>query len=311
VNGVVNLLKPSGMTSHDAVAIARRLFNQRRIGHGGTLDPGVSGVLPLFLGWATRLVRFMPDDKRYRAEMTLGISTETQDGGGATVEVAREVHITPRQLGEAFAAFLGVIEQTPPMLSAVRVSGRRLYELAREGQVIERQPRSVEIYEMHIRKIWPEEAPVLGIGSRVLFDVHCSAGTYIRTLCVDIGARLGCPAHMSYLVRTGAGPLSIDDAVTLEELEAAESNDRLAEYVLPPTAAVEHLTPVTADVTAQDDLFHGRKFMAEATGDVSAAVRVQDSRGRLLALAEAVPQHPGLWQPICVFPRTDDGRFSR
>ena len=120
------------------------------------------------------------------------------------------------------------------MLSAVRVDGRRLYELAREGQVIERQPRTVEIYEMHIRKIWPEETPVLGLGSRVLFDVHCSAGTYIRTLCVDIGAHLGCPAHMSFLVRTAAGPLSIDDAVTLEELEAAKTNDRLAEYVLPP-----------------------------------------------------------------------------
>jgi tRNA pseudouridine55 synthase len=305
------LLKPSGMTSHDAVAAARRVFGQRRIGHGGTLDPGVSGVLPLFLGWATRLVRYMPDDKWYRAEMTLGISTQTQDGGGATLEVAKELHITPRQLGEALASFVGSVEQTPPMLSAVRVGGRRLYELAREGHVVERQPRTIQIYEMHIRKIWPEEAPVLGLGSRVLFDVHCSAGTYIRTLCVDIGAHLGCPAHMSCLVRTHAGPLGISDAITFEELLAAQSTGRLVEYVLSPTVAVEHLPAVIADARAQDDLLHGRRFPAALSTEPASTVRVHDPQGTLVALAQPVLEHPGLWQPICVFPRSNGGRLSR
>lgn len=303
MDGVVNLLKPAGMTSHDAVAAARRIFGQRRIGHGGTLDPGACGVLPLFLGWATRLVSYMPSDKRYRAEMTLGISTDTQDSGGTTLEVAENVEVTPWELGTAFADFVGGIEQIPPMTSAIRQEGRRLYELAREGKVVERQPRTIEIYDLHICKIWPEDATTLGLVSRVLFDVHCSSGTYVRTLCVDIGARLGCPAHMSFLVRTACGPLDLPNAVTFEELLQARAEARLTEYVLPPTLAVEHMPAIYVDERQMEYILSGHGFRAETPERQTEVARVHDKNQSLIALAKPADRS-GYWQPIRVFPQS-------
>jgi tRNA pseudouridine55 synthase len=312
VNGIINLLKPSGMTSHDAVAAVRRLSGQRRVGHGGTLDPGATGVLPLFLGWATRLVSFVPGTKCYRAEMTLGFSTDTQDGGGETLEVADQLSITPRQLGEAFAAFLGEIEQTPPMTSALRVNGRRLYELARQGLEVERKPRPVHIYELHIRKVWPEDSPVLGLGSRVLFDVCCSAGTYVRTLCVDIGNRLNCPTHMSFLVRTVAGPFELSQSVTFEELQAAAQSGRLSEYVLSPDVAVGHLPTVRVSEDEARRLEQGNEFEAaeeryEPSRTSGNLVRVHNQHGQLIALARPVP-NTQRWHPTRVF--VQSGRES-
>jgi tRNA pseudouridine55 synthase len=306
VNGIINLLKPAGMTSHDAVQVVRRLLGQRRVGHGGTLDPGATGVLPLFLGWAARLISYTPGTKAYRVELTLVIGTDTLDGGGKTLGVADDLAVSPRQLGEAFAAFLGEIEQIPPMLSARRLGGRRLYELARQGLEVEREPRRVRILELHIRKIWPEDASVLGLGSRVLFDVQCSAGTYIRTLCADIGSHLGSPAHMSFLVRTAAGPFQLADAVTFEELQAAATHGRLADYVLSPDAALLHLPVITVGSEALGRLAQGGAFAAleqppEEPSPPGSVVRVHSEQNRLLALATPAASGAPLWQPIRVF----------
>lgn len=305
MDGIINLLKPTGMTSHDAVAAMRRLVGQKRIGHAGTLDPGAAGVLPLFLGSATRLISYMPGVKSYRAEMTLGIATQTQDASGETTEVADNVSISPNQLAEAFATFLGEIWQTPPMVSAVRLGGRRLYELARAGIEVEREPRLVRIHELHIRKVWPEDAEALTVGSRVLFDVRCSAGTYVRTLCVDVAAKLGCPAHMSFLVRTAAGPFDLADAVTFTELQEAHTANRLAEYILPPQAAVPHLPVIQATPDTASRISHGEIFRGVCTVGADAATPptacVHDATGRLIALARPVADKPGFWQPERVF----------
>jgi tRNA pseudouridine 55 synthase len=245
--GVINLLKPPGITSHDAVARMRRILGERRIGHGGTLDPGAAGVLPILVGPATKLMPFVTEQtKAYRAEMTLGIVTDTQDASGETIRVSESFSLPPVRLGDAMAAFLGEIEQVPPMTSAIRVGGRRLYELARKGHEVERPPRKVHIYEMHVVAVLPRGTTQLVTGTRVLFDVVCSKGTYIRTLCHDIGERLGCGAHMSFLVRTRVGPYTLEKSHTFAEIEAAVAENRLAEILLEPESAVEHLARYVA-----------------------------------------------------------------
>lgn len=300
MDGFVNILKPPGMTSHDAVAYARRLFGQRRIGHGGTLDPGAAGVLPLCLGRATRLADVILDmPKEYRAEMTLGVSTDTHDSFGSTVRVATDCRVSPLALGEACSRFLGVYEQVPPMTSALRHRGRRLYDLAREGHVVPREARPVTIYSIHIVRVIPDDPFELGFGTRVFLDVACSKGTYVRTLCHDIGEMLGCGAHMSFLIRTRVGPFHIGDALTWEQLEALAAENRLAEAVLPPAFAVEHLPAVTVDAGQARRFGQGAPVAwtaapgggpfasAEVKGDALTAeglVRVHGPDGRLVGL---------------------------
>lgn len=245
LHGLVNFLKPPGMTSHDAVDFARRLFNLRRIGHGGTLDPGAAGVLPLFLGRATRLaglVQSLP--KVYRAEMTLGVRTDTYDQFGNTTSVVADFSLPLEAVREAFDAFTGVYWQVPPMTSARRHQGRRLYDLAREGQVVAREARPVTITRLDIVRIVPGSGGRLTFGARVFFDVECSSGTYVRSLCHDIGERLGCGAHMSFLIRTAVGPLTIGDALTVEQLESLVAEGRAVEAVLSPDAGLSHLPAV-------------------------------------------------------------------
>lgn len=265
MDGFVNILKPPGMTSHDAVACARRLFGQRRIGHGGTLDPGAAGVLPLCLGRATRLSDMILDmPKEYRAEMTLGVTTDTHDAHGTTVRVETDCRVSPLALGEACSRFLGVYDQVPPMTSARRHRGRRLYDLAREGHVVPREARPVTIYSIHIVRVIPDDPFELGFGTRVILDVACSKGTYVRTLCHDIGEVLGCGAHMSFLIRTRVGPFRIDDAMTWEQLEALAAEGRLAEAVLPPAFAVEHLPAITVDADLARRFAQGGRIAAAA-----------------------------------------------
>jgi tRNA pseudouridine55 synthase len=302
VDGIINLLKPAGMTSHQAVSAIRRLVGQKQVGHGGTLDPGACGVLPIYIGKATRIISYVPGAKSYRAEMTLGIATTTQDPAGETTDVADALSISPNQLGSAFAKFMGEVWQTPPMVSAVRVEGQRLYELARQGIEVERKPRLIRIYQLHIRKVWPDDVDMLVLGSRVLFDVECSAGTYIRTLCVDIGKELGCPAHMSFLVRTQAGPFSLAHATTFAELYQAVTSNRLSEYVLGPEVALEHMPKLTVNEVNRQRVLHGAVFQAVGVDDAQAPeqltlARVHDVSGRLIAIARPLLLEPGWWQP--------------
>lgn len=223
LNGILNVLKPPGMTSFDVVAFLRRVLGEKKIGHAGTLDPGAAGVLPVCIGRATKAIQYMMDkDKAYRVELTLGISTDTQDSEGKIIR-RQKVKFTEKEIEECIKHFTGKIAQTPPMYSAIRVDGKRLYELARAGVTVERKTREVLIFSSEIVKIKD--------GSKVLFDVVCSKGTYMRTLCSDIGDRLGCGGHMSFLIRTRAGSFHISEALTLEDIsglkEKGELNNKL------------------------------------------------------------------------------------
>lgn len=222
-NGVLVVDKPAGMTSHDCVARIRRLYGTKKVGHTGTLDPDVTGVLPICLGQATRLVEYLQElPKQYEVVMRIGSSTTTEDASGEQIE-QRDVDpesITKERIEALFRSFLGEIDQVPPMYSAVKVNGRRLYDLAREGTVIERQPRKVTIYELTLHEIRAEGAAV-----DVSFTCTCSKGTYMRTLCVDLGRSLGYPAHMKLLRRIKSGPFGEKDAIPLQALEEMAANE--------------------------------------------------------------------------------------
>ncbi len=208
--GFLNVLKPPGMTSHDIVSAVRRMYGLKRVGHTGTLDPSAAGVLPVGLGLATRLIEYLDkDDKAYRAEITFGWSSDTGDDTGN--ELCRESYTMPteEEITEVLKTFEGDIEQLPPMYSAIKINGKKLYELAREGKEIERTPRPVRIHKITL---------VERRDDAIVIDVDCSKGTYIRTLCIDIGEKLGIPTVLSFLLRTRAGKFTLDSAKTLEEL---------------------------------------------------------------------------------------------
>jgi len=222
------------MTSHDVVAYLRKLLGTKSIGHTGTLDPGVPGVLPVCVGTATRVAEFLTEaGKAYRAEVTFGISTDTQDGFGRVVE-KKPVYATYAEAISLIPAFTGWIKQIPPMVSAVKYGGKKLYELAREGKDVERQYRDVFIERIDpLWHDWDSEYP------RITFDTTCSKGTYIRTLCADWGERLGCGGHMSYLLRTRSGPFSLPDAWTLEDITRGVSLGDTG-FLIPPDQGVAH-----------------------------------------------------------------------
>ena len=207
MTGILNLDKPAGWTSHDAVAKLRRILGERRIGHGGTLDPMATGVLPVFVGRATRAVEFLEAaDKEYEAGLRLGIVTDTQDTTGQILE-ERPVNVSPEAIRAAVLGLVGEREQLPPMYSAVKVGGKALYAYARAGKDVERRPRHITIYRAE---------PLGPAGEEYRFRIVCSKGTYIRTLCHDLGQTLGCGGAMSSLRRLRAGPFRLEEAVSLE-----------------------------------------------------------------------------------------------
>ena len=221
MNGIVIVDKPQGWTSQDVTARLRRVFATRRIGHGGTLDPMATGVLPVFVGRATRGVEFFEHaEKVYETLLRPGITTDTEDITG-TVLTRQEVSLTQQQVEDVLPKFRGEILQIPPMYSAIKVNGRKLYELARKGREVPREPRPVTIHELTF----------LGFeNGAVRLRVHCSKGTYIRTLCKDIGASLGCGGCMEALRRVSAGEYTAEDAVPLQELLDAQNP---AQYLRP------------------------------------------------------------------------------
>ncbi|MDR2771320.1 MAG: tRNA pseudouridine(55) synthase TruB [Clostridiales Family XIII bacterium] len=229
MNGFVNFLKPAGMSSHDAVDFFRRLSGVRRVGHTGTLDPMAVGVLPLCVGKATRIAEYLASDrKRYRCEMQLGITTDTQDVWGRVISKAEDgfaARLCEPLLKETAARFTGPQLQTPPAYSAVKIAGKKLYEYARSGEAVAAPARRTEIFSLEIKR------SDLARGL-VNFEAECSKGTYMRTLCHDMGQMLGCGAAMSGLIRLDSGMFAIDDAYTVEALEAAFSPDSAPEGVL-------------------------------------------------------------------------------
>jgi tRNA pseudouridine 55 synthase len=293
MNGIINALKPAGMTSFDVIGFLRRVTGLKKIGHTGTLDPSAVGVLPICLGNATKAIEFMIDkDKVYRAELTLGISTDTQDSSGKILS-SHSVNITEDEINTAVLSFKGVIEQLPPMYSAIKIGGKKLYELAREGQTVERQTRSVNIFDISIIRIWSDtvtfeidESPNEFSVKKVLIDVHCSKGTYIRTLCNDIGECLGCGGHMSFLVRTRAGKFSLDNALTLEEIGQLAERNSLEEYLLPVEKVFEEYNSIELN---KEDLFkyvNGVWLEVDKNTVKDSLYRVYDNSGAFLGIGE-------------------------
>lgn len=225
MNGIINVLKPSEMTSHDVVSFVRKNFNMKKVGHTGTLDPNAAGVLPICIGKATRVAEYFNEfDKTYRGELTLGTSTDTQDKYGTTLETSDKI-VSEEAIRDVFNSFKGDIKQLPPMYSAIKQNGKKLYELAREGKTVERKQRDITIYRINIIKIYDN--------NRILFDVECSKGTYVRTICHDIGEKLGTFGHMSFLMRTNVGNFDIKTAYTLDEIEYLREEGKLEDILLP------------------------------------------------------------------------------
>ncbi len=250
-NGIINIYKEAGFTSHDVVAKLRGILRQKKIGHTGTLDPDAVGVLPVCLGSGTKLCDMLTDtDKEYRAKMLLGKKTDTQDISGKVLE-EREVKTDIPAVEEVITSFLGDYEQIPPMYSAIKVNGKKLYELAREGKEIVRKPRHVYIHYLEIEKV---ELPW------VTMRIGCSKGTYIRTLCHDIGQKLGCGGTMASLERTKAGIFLAKDALRLTDIEMLQEEGKLTEKILPVDAVLSGYAAVTVERKAQKLIDNGNAF---------------------------------------------------
>lgn len=260
MEGILAVWKPAGWTSHDVVAKVRGIVRLKRIGHAGTLDPMVTGVLPLCLGKATRVVEYMQElPKTYTAVLRLGIATDTEDLSGEVIARADKVAVTMEQVQDALAAFCGEIEQVPPMYSAVKVDGKRLYELAREGQQVERKARRVTIYDLQLLDTALEAAE-----PTISFRVTCSKGTYIRTLCVDIGRKLGVPAAMAELIRNQSAGFSEADCLRMEEIADLHKAGELGEKLLPADRAVAHLPAAKLPAEQRKLASDGRKVPLDA-----------------------------------------------
>lgn len=279
-NGVINVYKERGYTSHDVVARLRGILKLKKIGHTGTLDPEAEGVLPVCLGNGTRLCGMLTDkEKEYQAELLLGVTTNTQDMTGRIL-ARRDVCVTREETEKAVMEFLGTYEQLPPMYSACRVEGKRLYELAREGKEVERKRRPVTIHELEICSI---ELP------RVRMRVVCSKGTYIRTLCHDIGERLGCGGTMASLLRTRVDRFTLKEAKRLDEIEAAAAAGEAGTLILPVEEMFSALPVITVKEAYTSAVRNGNPlFLRQITGKSGwmdgEQVRIHDSQGRFYGI---------------------------
>lgn len=293
MNGLLNINKPGGMTSHDVVNAIRRLIQTRRVGHTGTLDPLATGVLVVLIGYATRLARFLSGaDKTYHAVIRLGETTTTYDAEGELIK-CQSVSLTRPEIETALSNFRGNILQVPPMHSAIKVNGKPLYKLAHRGQEIEREPRPVTIHALTIGEWNPPE---------LTLEITCSAGTYIRSLANDLGEILGCGGHLKALNRTASGQFTIAESYTLEELTTLADMGRLEEAILPPQHALTipkaHLTSeqVQAVQYGQSILLEGQQL---PRGN---EIQAYTPKGQLIAIL--IPIDGERWRPNIVFPQT-------
>ena len=291
MNGIINLRKEAGMTSHDAVFKLRKILGTKKIGHGGTLDPDVVGVLPIAVGKATRMVEFMQDEgKVYEGEITLGYSTTTEDASGEVVaETPVLSPLDEKLVDEAIASLTGHITQIPPMYSAVKVNGRKLYEYARAGQEVERPERQVTIYSFERTSPISYEDKLASF----TFRVKCSKGTYIRTLSVDLGQKLGYAAHMSHLTRTSAAGLQLEDSLTLEEIAHKVEAGEL-DFLHPHETGTGDLVKVKLTPEQADEVRYGRFIELECSEKEVAAFEGE----KLLAIME---KRDHLYKPRKVF----------
>ncbi len=308
VHGVLNINKPAGMTSHDVVDAVRKILGVRRVGHTGTLDPQATGVLPLCVGRATRIAQFLTQaDKEYLMTLRLGVTTDTLDAAGKETGRVEDIRVRREDLLAILPRFVGEIQQVPPIFSAKKYRGERLYRLARRGEKVERPPVAVRVHGLELLEFTPPF---------VRLRATCSKGTYARSLCDDIGRALGCGGHLHALTRTRSGRFSLDGILTLEALEAQVREGRLPEVLIPIADALAHLPAVRVAPEAGRLILHGGAVAAalvvQFPGDLArgALVRVLGFRKQLLSLAETTVASPDfaaceptrvVLQPVRVF----------
>jgi len=293
IDGILNLDKPRGKTSFEVVAAVRRLSGERGVGHGGTLDPEATGVLPICLGQGTRLVEFLAEAKKtYRAEIELGISTDTYDATGKVTGRGDTSALTREEVEAAAASFSGLVEQIPPMYSAVKHQGVPLYRWARAGVELPRTAREVEFFRIEILE-W--QTPLFTL------EVGCSKGAYIRSLAHDLGEKLGCGAHLKNLVRLSSGPFHISDAVTMSQIEDAFREGSWSELIHPIDVAVLHLPVMTVGDDDERAIINGRPlWLAQEEGPSEGVCRAYSHSGRFVAILR-YDEARGCWQPRKVF----------
>jgi tRNA pseudouridine55 synthase len=299
ISGIFNIDKPAGWTSFGVVSLVRRLSGVRRVGHAGTLDPSATGVLLVCLGQATRIIEYMMEaTKVYRAEVRLGITTDTLDATGTPVGQADPSHISRQQVEEALTAFVGEIDQVPPMFSALKYGGEPLYRYARAQMHVERRPRRVTIHRLQLLAFQPPLAAL---------EVECGKGTYIRALAHDLGQQLGCGAHLADLARLRVGPFTLDEACSLPELEAAFRESRWQSLLHPADAALPSWPAVTLSEPLERAVRFGQCLAAESlepspppAAENSQLCRAYSPRGQLVAILR-YDAAAHLWRPAKVF----------
>ena len=292
MDGILNIDKPQGMTSYRVVALVKRLSGERRVGHAGTLDPLATGVLPVCLGQATRVVEFLAAARKtYRAEIELGVTTDTYDASGSIIQRENPAGIHREQMEKALSSFRGVIQQTPPMYSALKHQGKKLYELARAGITVERKSRPVTIHSLDIVDFQP---PLITV------EVECGKGTYIRSLAHDLGQILGCGASLKGLVRQRYGPFDIEDAVSIPRLEDAFRQDHWEHFVHPMDSVLSAWPAVVVDEATEQLIKNGAPValpLESAKGD---RCRAYTASGHFLGVLRP-DREKGQWHPEKVF----------
>ena len=282
LEGVVNVLKPPGLTSSDVVSDIRHIFGMKRVGHTGTLDPGAAGVLPICIGRATRLFDYLVDkEKEYIGEIAFGIATDTQDSYGEAVDHMDAV-VTEEMIKAVLPSFTGLQNQTAPLYSALSVGGKKMYKLAREGVEVERKVREINVPAL--------ELITQTALNRYLVRIVCSKGTYVRTLCHDIGERIGVPAHMSFLLRTRSGAFDLDGAFTIGELREMKEQDRLGEAVTSIEQSLMHIGEARMELNAKGEKFltHGAEVVFPGVENLPVDIPLRGyCNGKFLGIAKS------------------------
>lgn len=278
MNGIIVINKPPRKTSHDIVNFVRKLTGIRKVGHTGTLDPDATGVLPICIGKATKIADMLTDsDKEYETEMVMGITTDTQDASGKIL-TEHPVTVTEKDILEAVSQFIGEIEQIPPMFSAIKKDGKKLYELARQGISVERTPRRITVYGIDVKKIDLENR-------KVTLLVKCSKGTYIRTLCEDIGKKLGVGAYMNSLTRTKSAGFSLEQSYTCEELISMSENGEFPKAILPTDSIFAEYERINLNAFLSKKAKNGVRIRREEAVN-GKMYRLYDEKGEFLCISE-------------------------
>lgn len=309
MDGVLNINKPAGMTSHDVVDQLRRLLRVKKVGHTGTLDPDATGVLPVCLGKATKIIQFLQDDEKgYEGTISLGIVTDTLDSSGKILSVSDSAQVKLDDVKSVFKRFVGEMDQVPPMVSAVKFQGRRLYSIARRGETVKREPRRIHIYDLDLldfrlskrdTRNWVLDSGLSSVehpasGVELDFRVRCSRGTYVRVLAADIGNALGCGAHLSRLIRTRSGIFELEDSMQLEEIHADPQN--AFQFMRSIDDVLSFIPRIVVTNLARDRFLNGvpvkssgvARYESDATEfRIDDLIRIHDEAGELLGIGKA------------------------